>query len=231
MSDWDFEYWNARAQKREGAVKAIYDREKDSFLPFEGDEFSAHDSPLPLTKKGLHRAMFLDRDGIINTDKSYVYKIEDVEFVPDIEKVIALANEHGLKVIVLTNQSGVGRGLYKEEDVLKLHQWMGEKLLEKGARVDGWYYSPYHPESEEGKYKRASITRKPNPGMALMAAEDWNIDLSRSFMIGDKVSDILAQLDLQTILIRGNYPLGGYEMVCEDHQELITFLKKYVLNT
>ncbi len=228
MSNWDLDYWNLRAKKREGAVKAIYEREQDRFVPFEGESFSSSDSPLPVTKKGMHKALFLDRDGIINTDKSYVYKIEDVEFVPGIEKVIAWANSVGFKVIVLTNQSGIGRALYREEDVLKLHQWMGEELAKKGVHIDGWYYSPYHPESEEGKYKRASLTRKPNPGMALMAAEDWDLDLSQSLMVGDKVSDILAQLDLKTFLIQGSYPLGGYDLVFENHEELLKELKKEV---
>lgn len=225
FESFDLPFWMKRAVARDGAQMAVYSRKKDSLIPL---EFSYKESTdlLPVTKKGKAKALFLDRDGIINIDQKYVHKTEDVSFVEGIVDVIRWANDNDYKVIVLTNQSGVGRGFYSEEDVLKLHEWMGNELEKMGATVDGWYYSPYHPESEEPKYKRVSYTRKPKPGMALMAAEDWEIDLSRSMMIGDKVSDVLNDVDLPTFLLQGNYPLGDYPYVFENLFDLLEHLNK-----
>lgn len=231
----DFSFWLKRAFKREHAQAAHYDRALDDLVerkvswtqksvgkPAEGEK-----ALLPLTPQGKHGALFLDRDGIINVDGGYINKVEDVVFVPGIDKVIGHANKRGIKVIVLTNQSGVGRGLYREKDVIILHQWMQEELQKKGVTIDAWYYSPYHPEASQARYKRASYTRKPMPGMALSAAYDHNINLEKSAMIGDKVSDVLAHVDIKTFLLKGNYPLGNYDKVFDDHEGILDELARF----
>lgn len=227
----DFIYWLNRAFDRHYAQLADYSSEKDSLIERkivwkETGDFSDL-VLLPITPKGKYRALLLDRDGIINQDSGYVYDKKKVEFVPGIEKVIAYANSIGVKVIVLTNQSGVGRGYYNEEDVIRLHHWMMAELEKRGAKVDGWYYSPFHPESTIPRYKKSSYTRKPLPGMALKAAAEHGISLDRSLMIGDKVSDMLAHIDIHTILYKGNYDLGGYPYVCCGHEETLEEVKKF----
>lgn len=232
--DWSF--WLERAMKRENSEVARYDIKADKFRglglfigrgALDPDAIDEDFAYLPLTPKSSKRALFLDRDGIINVDEGYVYKIEDVSFVPGIENLISFCNEKGITVIVLTNQSGIGRGYYKEEDVLKLHEWMNSELDKLGAKVDAWYFSPFHPESEDSTYKRVSITRKPRPGMALRAAYEHSLDLSRSAMMGDKVSDILSHIDLHTVLFKGNYELGNYKDVVSNHEESLLAFRNF----
>lgn len=230
-------FWLKRAFIRERAQMSFYDAEADALkgltvlwvkdlgeekapagMPF---DFSQKDILLPITPKGKVRALLLDRDGIINEDGGYVYKKEDVTFVEGIAEVIAKANELGVLVVVLTNQSGVGRAYYSEEDVISLHGWMSEELSKRGARVDDWFYSPFHPESKDPKYKKTSYTRKPMPGMALIAAKKYEISLGESLMVGDKVSDILAQVDIKTLLLKGNYPVANYSHICHNHKEVL----------
>lgn len=143
------------------------------------------------------KALFLDRDGILNVDKAYVYKFEDISWVDGIFDLIHYANNHGYLVIVLTNQSGVAQGMYKEEDVVKLHKQMNEFLLAKKLKVDDWFYCTEYD----------SPRRKPRPGMMIEARDKYNIDLSKSFMVGDKTTDVLEIEGPITFLLKGNYPL------------------------
>lgn len=232
----DYFFWIERAIKREEARCCLYLPKDDLFSgkkiywsQMEKSAFLRKEklAELPLTPSGKYKALFLDRDGIINEDLEYVYEPAKVSFVPGVEKLISYCNSQGILVFVLTNQSGVGRGYYKEDDVLLLHQWMGRELEKKGAKVNGWYYSPYHPESLDQKYKKVSLTRKPKPGMALKAAYDHNISLRTSAMIGDKVSDILSHVDVFTVLFRGNYELGAFEPIVHNHEESLEVIKKY----
>lgn len=142
------------------------------------------------------KAIFLDRDGIINVDKSYVYRFEDIEWMPGIVDLIKFFNAQNYLVIVLTNQSGVDRGYYKEEDIEKLHLQMTLALKNLGAEINGWYYC----------LKLDSEDRKPNPGMMIKAQKDFDIDLSNSLMLGDKESDILNLSGPKYYLLKGNYP-------------------------
>lgn len=143
------------------------------------------------------KALFLDRDGIINVDKAYVYRFEDIEWVDGIFDLIGFANTKGFLVIVLTNQSGVSQGFYKEEDVKKLHQQMDDFLKAKQVKVDDWFYCTEYD----------SFRRKPRPGMMIEARDKYGIDLNESFMVGDKPSDILEIQGPTTLLLKGNYPL------------------------
>jgi D-glycero-D-manno-heptose 1,7-bisphosphate phosphatase len=142
-------------------------------------------------------ALFLDRDGVINIDKTYIYRFEDIEWMPGVFDLIKWANDRSWKVIVLTNQSGIGRGYYTKHDVEVLHQEMTKFLESKGLKIDDWFFSESLTDER----------RKPSPLMMIEAEKKHNIDLSRSIMIGDKVSDLLELTGPEYLLVRGNYPL------------------------
>ncbi len=140
----------------------------------------------------VNRALFLDRDGVINHDSGYTSSIENFQFIDGIFDLCRAAKQLGYLIIVVTNQAGIGRGYYTEADFLKLTEWMCKRFEAEGAPITEVFYCPYHPEYGEGNYKKESFDRKPNPGMLLRAAEKYNIDLVHSIMIGDKDSDMQA---------------------------------------
>jgi D-glycero-D-manno-heptose 1,7-bisphosphate phosphatase len=131
------------------------------------------------------RAVFLDRDGVINVDRGYVHRIEDFEFVPGIPFMLRELQLDGWRLVVVTNQSGIGRGLFTEDDYERVTQHMREQLAAHGVRLDGVYHCPHAPEQGCG-------CRKPAPGMLLRAAASLGLDLSRSVLVGDKESDMQA---------------------------------------
>lgn len=135
-------------------------------------------------------ALFLDRDGVINEEAGYLYRREDVRWVEGIFDLVRSARHLGLKVVVVTNQSGIARGLYTTEEFLDLMQWMRGCFWSKGAELDGIYHCPYHPIHGIGKWKREHMDRKPGPGMLLRAARDLDLDLRRSVLVGDRCSDM-----------------------------------------
>lgn len=138
------------------------------------------------------RALFLDRDGVINVDRHYVHRIEDFEFVPGIFELCATAAELGYRLVVATNQAGIGRGLYTEADFQRLTAWMLDAFAQRGIRIARVYHCPDHPTAGIGAYCRDSFDRKPNPGMLLRAQADLGLDLRRSVFVGDKDSDMAA---------------------------------------
>lgn len=134
-------------------------------------------------------AIFVDRDGTLNVEKNYLHRFEDWEWIPGAVEAIKAFNEAGYLVIVISNQAGVARGMYSEADINRLHAHVDEELCRLSARIDAYYYCPHHPEFGEN---RDCACRKPSPGLIFQAQQDWGIDLSRSWMIGDKMSDIEA---------------------------------------
>ena len=138
------------------------------------------------------KALFLDRDGVINVEKNYVYLIDDFEFLPGIFELCTSARDLGFALIVVTNQAGIGRGYYSEADYRRLTDWMLEQFRVRGCPLDRVYHCPYHPTAGIGDYRRESLDRKPNPGMILRARDDFNLDLSRCMLLGDKDSDMEA---------------------------------------
>jgi D-glycero-D-manno-heptose 1,7-bisphosphate phosphatase len=141
----------------------------------------------------IHRpAVFFDRDGVINVDHGYVHRPDQFHWVPGAQNAIRLLNDLGYRVVVVTNQAGVARGYYSEDAVHALHGWVQDRLAEDGAFIDAFYYCPYHPDAQVERFRAAHIDRKPSPGMILRAFSDLNIDRSRSFLIGDKESDMEA---------------------------------------
>lgn len=137
-------------------------------------------------------AAFLDRDGVLNVDLHYVHRPEQVEWIPGAIDCVRRLNDLGYRVVVVTNQAGVAHGYYGEDSVHALHAWMSDQLAAQGAFVDAFYHSPHHPEARVEKFRRNHVDRKPGPGMILRALSDLDIDKSRSFLIGDKESDIAA---------------------------------------
>lgn len=138
------------------------------------------------------RAVFLDRDGTVNIEKEYLHRPEDLEFIPGAPEAIARLNRAGFIVIVVTNQSGVARGYFSIEDVNRLHQFMQQRLVDEGAYIDAFYLCPHHPKEGLDIYRVDCECRKGKPGMLMLAADEWNIDMPCSFMVGDKESDLLA---------------------------------------
>jgi D-glycero-D-manno-heptose 1,7-bisphosphate phosphatase len=137
--------------------------------------------------------LFLDRDGVLNEDRGYVHRWEDFCWIPRAREAVAAFNARDWWVFVVTNQSGVGRGYYSEADVLAVHARMEADLAAAGARIDAFYYCPFHPEALEDRYRHPDPPdRKPNPGMLLRAMADWPVDAARSVMVGDKPIDLEA---------------------------------------
>jgi len=137
-------------------------------------------------------AIFFDRDGVINQNYGYVYKQENFDFIDGIFDLALYACKLKYKLVIVTNQAGIGRGYYTEEQFHYLTAWMCDQFSAAGSEIARVYYSPYHPTAGIGKYLKDDYSRKPNPGMILQAQKDLSIDLSCSLLIGDKVSDIQA---------------------------------------
>jgi D-glycero-D-manno-heptose 1,7-bisphosphate phosphatase len=161
------------------------------------------DSASPLDRRP---ALFLDRDGVLNEDQGYVHRWEDFRWIPGARETVAAFNRAGWLVVVVTNQSGVGRGYYTEADMHALHARMVEELAQAGAHIDAFYFCPHHPEAAEAVYRHPDPPdRKPNPGMILRALADWPIDKARSVLVGDKLSDLEAaqRAGVQALHFRG----------------------------
>ncbi|KAB8054805.1 D-glycero-beta-D-manno-heptose 1,7-bisphosphate 7-phosphatase [Janthinobacterium rivuli] len=140
------------------------------------------------------RALFLDRDGVINHDSGYTHRIEDFHFIDGIFDLCRAAQQAGYLIIVVTNQAGIGRGYYTEEDFQVLTTWMVGRFAAEGVTITEVLYCPFHPEHGVGEYKRDSFNRKPQPGMILTAAEKHGLDVDSSIMIGDSETDMQAAL-------------------------------------
>jgi D-glycero-D-manno-heptose 1,7-bisphosphate phosphatase len=138
------------------------------------------------------RALFLDRDGVINIERGYVHEREDFEFQGGIFELCRAARSLDYLIVVVTNQAGIGRGYYTEAQFLVLTGWMLSRFAEHNVPIARVYYCPYHPIHGIGDYKRESPDRKPLPGMLLRARADLGLDLADSVLVGDKATDIQA---------------------------------------
>lgn len=174
----------------------------------------------------LSKALFLDRDGIINIDYGYVYNFDQFKLIPEIISIIKLAKANNYKLVVLTNQSGIERGYYADHHVQMLHLEIDHLFLCHGITIDAWYFCP----SLSGEW------RKPRPGMMIQAAKDLSIDLNSSLMLGDKESDILEISGPKYFLIQGNYQFNSMAIkekahVFEHHQDFLVYFKKTILQS
>ncbi|MDP4836932.1 MAG: D-glycero-beta-D-manno-heptose 1,7-bisphosphate 7-phosphatase [Burkholderiales bacterium] len=156
------------------------------------------------------RAVFLDRDGVINVNHGYVHHSDDFEFIDGIFDVARSAHASGYKLIVITNQSGIGRGYYSEEQFHQLTAWMCNEFLNADAPIEKVYFSPFHPTAGLGAYKKDDVSRKPRPGMIQQAQREMNLDLENSILIGDKASDIhagiAAGVGLNILFVHNQHP-------------------------
>ncbi|UQD96764.1 D-glycero-alpha-D-manno-heptose-1,7-bisphosphate 7-phosphatase [Bradyrhizobium japonicum] len=137
-------------------------------------------------------AVFFDRDGVLNEDVGYLYERAKFRWMPGAREAVKAVNDAGYFSFVITNQSGVARGLYKEADIRSLHIWMSEELAKIGAQVDAFEYCPHHPEASVKLYRTSCTCRKPKPGMITNIMNRFPVDSARSFLIGDKFTDIEA---------------------------------------
>jgi len=145
---------------------------------------------IPLWQK--NKVVFFDRDGVLNKDTGYVHKSRDFIWLNGAKKAIKYLNDNNYKIIIITNQSGIGRGYYKEKNVVALHRWINKDLKKIKAKIDDFYFCPFHYKNGIGKYKKRSFDRKPNPGMIFKAIKKWNVNKEKSFMIGDSLNDKIA---------------------------------------
>jgi len=154
-----------------------------------------------LTQKN---AIFLDRDGVLIEDKNLITCIEEIIVFPEVPKALKILHELGYLLIVVSNQTVVSRGLLSEKEVITLQDYITEKVQELGgAKLDGFYFCPHHPKASLVEYKQNCQCRKPRSGMLLQAANEWGIDFSQSYMIGDRITDIIAgkNVGCKTILV------------------------------
>ena len=137
-------------------------------------------------------AVFLDRDGVINQDTGYVSCVDDFHFIDGTIEALQILKKKGYCLVVVTNQSGIARGYFTEEQFMSLTEWMDWSLADRDVDLDGIYFCPHHPTAGVGEYRQECTSRKPAPGMLLDAAKDLKIDLANSYMVGDKAGDLQA---------------------------------------
>lgn len=158
----------------------------------------------------LRPAVFLDRDGTINEQMGYINHISRFQLLPGVGAAIARLNRQGLPVVVVSNQSGLARGYFPAALLEAVHEKMFRGLAEAGARIDALYFCPHHPEAKEARYRQACDCRKPKTGMLEQAARELGLDLARSYVIGDRWSDLRcgAAVGASTILVLTGYGRG-----------------------
>ena len=136
------------------------------------------------------KAAFFDRDGVLNVDKSYLYKIEDLEWIDGTKEALVYLTQKGYTIFVVTNQSGIARGYYTVDDMNKLHEFMAQQVAAAGGKIEKFYYCPHLPEGKIAEYAVECDCRKPKPGLILRAFEEYDIDKDAAFLIGDKPRDV-----------------------------------------
>ncbi len=158
-----------------------------------------------------NKAAFIDRDGVINEERNYVHRISDFVLLPGAIEGLILLRDAGYRLIVVTNQAGIARGYYEQDEMDRLHDHMRELLAEQGVSLDTIYFCPHHPQGSIEHLAIECNCRKPSPGMLLQAAKEFDLDLASSVMIGDKLSDVQAGKRAhvgRTIVVESGHDLG-----------------------
>ena len=155
-----------------------------------------------------NKFVLLDRDGVINIEKSYLHKIEDFEYEKNVVEGLLKLRDLGYRFAIITNQAGIARGYYTEEDYLKLQSFIEDDLFKKGIKIEKSYFCPHHP-NVTGKYGIECDCRKPNTGNFELAIKEFEIDVKNSFMIGDKITDLIPaeKLGITPVLVKTGYGL------------------------
>jgi len=166
-------------------------------------------------------AVFLDRDGTINEEVGYLTSLDKLKIIPASYQAVKLINLNGMKAVVISNQAGVARGLFTEEFVHTVNNLIQSELQKHGAVIDKFYYCPHHPEEGNGVYRQNCNCRKPAPGMLLAAAEDLNIDLTKSYFIGDRFKDMetAKKVGAKGVLVKTGY---GADLLQDDGPDKAT---------
>jgi D-glycero-D-manno-heptose 1,7-bisphosphate phosphatase len=154
-----------------------------------------------------NRAVFLDRDGTVIEEVNYLHRLEDLQVYPFSPEALHRLKQRGFMTVMVTNQSAVARGLLTEDELRQVHAALQERLTEAGGGIDAYYYCPHHPEAALERYRQACNCRKPKAGLILRAAEEQQIDLAASYVVGDRVGDIQAghAAGCLSILVRTGY--------------------------
>jgi D-glycero-D-manno-heptose 1,7-bisphosphate phosphatase len=158
------------------------------------------------------KALFIDRDGIINEDTGYPHKPEHIKFRPEIFDICRSAQQKGYLLIVITNQAGVAKGKFPEGDVRTMNAWMKEQFKSRGIDIAAFYYCPHHKDGVIPEYSKVCNCRKPKPGMVEQALRDFPIDISGSLVIGDKISDRIEYPGLKSVIVKSKYTDEKYDV-------------------
>ena len=171
----------------------------------------------------MNKAVFLDRDGTINIEKNYLHKIDEFEYLPGAVEGLKRIYDKGYLLIIVTNQSGIARGYYSEEDFYRLNEWMISDLDTKGIKISKVYYCPHHPNASVARYRCDCNCRKPKTGMFWQAQKEFNIDFSESYAIGDKLRDlsICSETAVKGILIGKSEIRSENILACNNWNEII----------
>lgn len=155
-------------------------------------------------------AIFLDRDGTLNVDHGYIHEIDDFQFIEGVIDALCELKVMGFALVLVTNQSGIARGIFSEQQFMRLTEWMDWSLADRGAHLDGIFYCPHYPQAANVAYRQQCSCRKPQPGMLLSAQKQLNVNIATSYMVGDKVEDMLAGEAAgvsKKVLVRSGKPL------------------------
>lgn len=181
----------------------------------------------------MNKAIFLDRDGTLNIDYGYVHEIDQFHFIEGSIEALQQLKQMGYLLVLVTNQSGIARGYFSEQQFLQLTEWMDWSLADRGVDLDGVYYCPHHPDGI-GEFKQDCDCRKPKAGMLNQAIKELKIDPARSIMIGDKMEDMIAgkSAGIKTnILVRSGKPISEDGEKLADHvidsiTDVVALIKK-----